>query len=82
MVIEDLSRSRLALVLTWLTTRTISRSRVFHVDGVRSVRAAFRPGELAALAKRAGLDGVQIRKQFPFRFVLIWREAGTPNADA
>jgi ubiquinone/menaquinone biosynthesis C-methylase UbiE len=78
-VIGDLSRSRLALILTWLTTRTISRSRVFHIDGVRSVRAAFRPRELAALVKRAGLDGVQIRKQFPFRFVLVWRKAGAPN---
>ncbi len=76
MVVGDLSRSCLALVLTWITTRLISRSHVFHVDGPRSVRAAFRPSELAALAGLAGLVGARVRRRFPFRLMLVWRKPG------
>jgi ubiquinone/menaquinone biosynthesis C-methylase UbiE len=75
-VVSDLSRSRLALGLTWLTTRAVSRSRVFHVDGVRSVQAAFRARELAEMARRAGLEGARVRGMFPFRLMLVWRKAG------
>jgi ubiquinone/menaquinone biosynthesis C-methylase UbiE len=76
LVMSDLSRSRLALVLTWTVTRLLSRSRVFHVDGPRSVRAAFHPGELAAMARQAGLAGVRVKRRFPFRLMLIWRKPG------
>jgi ubiquinone/menaquinone biosynthesis C-methylase UbiE len=82
LVVGDLSRSKLALALTWLTTRAISRSRVFHVDGTRSVQAAYKPEELLALAKRAGLEGARIRKQFPFRLVLIWQKGSMTDAQA
>jgi ubiquinone/menaquinone biosynthesis C-methylase UbiE len=78
-VVSDLSRSRLALVLTWITTRVISRSRVFHVDGPKSVRAAFRRGELAELAARAGLAGACVWRRFPFRLMLVWRKPGREN---
>jgi SAM-dependent methyltransferase len=75
-VIADLRRSRLAWVLTWLFTRLVSRSRVFHIDGPRSVRSAFHPNELARLATRSGLSGAQIERRFPFRLVLSWRRPG------
>lgn len=77
-VVSDLSRSRLALVLTWITTRIVSRSRLFHVDGPRSVRNAFRPAELTALARQAGLTGVRVGRRFPFQLMLTWRR---PEAD-
>ncbi len=73
-VISDLTRSRLALAVTWLTTRMVSRSRVFRVDGPRSVRAAYRPAEMLELAHRAGLAGAATRRQFPFRMLLIWKK--------
>lgn len=73
-VIDDLSRSRWALGWTWLGTRMLSRSHVFHVDGPRSVHAAFRQQELADLARRAGLEGVRLEKRFPFRLLLIWKK--------
>jgi SAM-dependent methyltransferase len=75
-VVGDLTRSWLALVLTWLATRMVSRSPVFHVDGTRSVRAAFRVDEVADLARRAGLAGASVRRRFPFRLMLIWRKPG------
>lgn len=73
-IISDLTRSRLALICTWLFTRIFSRSWVFHVDGPRSVRAAYTRLEMQSLTVRAHLDGVIIRGQFPFRMLLIWRK--------
>ncbi|MEK6676718.1 MAG: methyltransferase domain-containing protein [Planctomycetota bacterium] len=77
-VIGDLLRSRLAWVVTWLMTRVLSRSRIFHVDGPRSVRAAFRKDELANLARDAGLNGATVKKSFPFRLVLTWVKDANP----
>ena len=74
-VMADLTRSRPALALTWLTTRLTSRSQVFHIDGPRSVRAAFRPRELQGLAESAGLKGARVTRRFPFRMFLTWRKA-------
>ncbi len=79
-VIDDLSRSRLALGLTWLGTRVLSRSRVFHADGPRSVHAAFRQHELADLARSAGLEGARLQKRFPFRLILIWKKPENQSA--
>jgi ubiquinone/menaquinone biosynthesis C-methylase UbiE len=75
-VVDDLSRSRLAVALTWVTTRIVSRSYVFHTDGTRSVRAALRWNELAELARQAGLSGARVSRRFPFRLMLIWQKPG------
>lgn len=74
-VIGDLSRSSLAWAATWTATRMLSRSRIFHVDGPRSVRAAYRREELAELARRAGLAGAMVVQRFPFRLMLTWRRS-------
>ena len=79
-VIDDLSRSAAAFVVTWLGTRILSRSHVFHVDGPRSVRAAFRQEELAQLAGRAGLNGARVEKRFPFRLLVVWKKPETQSA--
>jgi ubiquinone/menaquinone biosynthesis C-methylase UbiE len=73
-VFADLTRSRTAYWLTWLFTRVTSRSHVFHVDGPRSVRAAYTPEELRRIVQHAGLDGAKIRTRFPFRMILSWRK--------
>jgi ubiquinone/menaquinone biosynthesis C-methylase UbiE len=81
--VSDLLRSRLALALTWVTTHLISRSYVFHVDGSRSVRAAFRADELAELAGQAGLVGARIERRFPFGLMmLIWQKPGEGRGQA
>ena len=70
----DLSRSRLAWAATWVGTRLLSRSQLFHVDGPRSVRAAFSADELAAVAQEGGLIGAEVLRRFPFRLLLTWRK--------
>lgn len=78
-VVGDLSRSTLAWALTWASTRVLSRSRLFHVDGPRSVRAAFRQRELLNIARRAGLTGARARSVFPFRYILSWSKPENGN---
>lgn len=78
-VVGDLSRSTMAWALTWLTTRVLSRSRLFHIDGPRSVCAAFQKKSLLALARRAGLEGARVRRAFPFRLILTWSKASHGN---
>jgi len=69
---EDLRRTRTGHLLAWLTLRAVSRSRVAHVDGPRSVRAAWRSGELLRLATDAGLEECRTRRVWPQRLLLAW----------
>jgi len=72
--VEDLRRTRLGLALAWGTLRAVSRSRVAHVDGPRSVRAAWTRDELSELAAVAGLDACRIRRVWPQRLELEWED--------
>ena len=47
-------------------------ARVFHVDGTRSVKAAFTPAEAALLAAKAGLHGARVTTHWPQRWLLAW----------
>jgi SAM-dependent methyltransferase len=73
LVLQDLLRSRTGYWLAWWSLRLMSRSRVAHVDGPRSVQASFRIPEVDALARKAGLDGARIEPCWPQRFTLYWR---------
>lgn len=72
-VIDDLVRARVAHAATGLALRVLSRSPVVRVDGPRSVRGAFTPGELTRMAASAGLPGASVRRVRPFRMLLTWR---------
>lgn len=74
-LINDLSRSWWNLGLVYFASRLLSRSRVVHFDGPVSVRAAFTKVELIELSSRAGLKNIQIRSQFPARWLIVWRKA-------
>lgn len=76
-VVGDLARSWSAWAVTAVMTRVLSQSRLVHVDGPRSVRAAFVAEELADLANEAGLEGASVMRQFPFRLVLTWKKSIT-----
>jgi len=71
-VVQDLLRTALGYGLAWATLRVISRSRVAHVDGPRSVHASFRVGEVEEMARRAGLRGARVTRCWPQRFLLTW----------
>lgn len=69
----DLVRGRASLLLVWLLTRLTTGNRLTRNDGPLSVRRAFRPAELAALAREAGLDGARVRRAGLVRMVMTCR---------
>jgi SAM-dependent methyltransferase len=74
-LINDLARGSFGYALAWFGTRILSRSRVVHVDGPLSVRAAFTIEEAQAIAGEAGLTGATVRWRWPFRFLMRWAKA-------
>jgi SAM-dependent methyltransferase len=75
LLISDLLRTPLGYGLAWAGTRLLSRSHIVHIDGLLSVRGAFQLAEVAAMAERAGLDGVDLRRCWPERYLLSWAPA-------
>lgn len=75
-VVSDLKRTRLGYLMARVGCRLLSRSRVFRVDGARSVRSAYSPDEIRAVAARAGLAGATLADHWPERFVLTWKADG------
>lgn len=72
-LVNDLRRGWLGFALAYLGTRFLSGSRIVHVDGPRSVEAAFTRREALELARRAGLEGCTVAPRWPFRFLLTYR---------
>lgn len=74
-LISDLIRSRLGYVLTWCGLRLLTRSRICHVDGPLSVRAAFSVDEVRQLADQAELHNVTLTRHWPQRFLMQWNRS-------
>ena len=74
LIINDLLRSRGGLALTHVAARLLTRSDVVHVDGPRSVRAAFTIPEIEQVASEAGCGDADTSKCWPCRFLLTWRK--------
>lgn len=72
-LVNDLQRGWTSLLAAHLVTRLLTTSTIVHVDGPRSVEAAFTAAEARALAERAGLGGVRVSRRWPFRWLLTWR---------
>jgi SAM-dependent methyltransferase len=66
----DLHRHALAYLLYTTVGRLFLHNRLIREDGALSIRRSFRAGELRALAARAQLAHVEVRRRFPFRLVL------------
>ena len=67
-VVNDLIRRWRLYVWSWLFTRPFNA--VLRADGPLSVRRAFRPSELVALAENAGLGWLSIQTHFGHRMTL------------
>lgn len=72
-IVDDLCRTNWGLWLAMIGTRLLSRSHIVHVDGPRSVRAAFTPSELQELAAKSAMQGHQLTRHWPQRQLLVWR---------
>jgi 2-polyprenyl-3-methyl-5-hydroxy-6-metoxy-1,4-benzoquinol methylase len=71
-LVSDIRRSRLGYLFAAVGCRLLSRSRVFHVDGARSVRAAFTAAEVGDLARQAGMATARVTGHWPQRWLLTW----------
>ncbi len=71
-LVDDLRRSYLGFIFCWIGSRVLSRSRIVHIDGLQSVRAAFTLNEAQSLAQRSGLEGAHFRRRWPQRFFMSW----------
>jgi 2-polyprenyl-3-methyl-5-hydroxy-6-metoxy-1,4-benzoquinol methylase len=71
-LVSDLRRSAYGLFLAYSASRVLSRSKVVHVDAVRSVRGAFTKSELQHLAAEAGLENATVANRWPARMLLRW----------
>lgn len=76
LVVTDLRRSRLGWVIAWVGCRVLSRSPIVRFDGPVSVRAAWTPAELVAMAREARLQSARVRRLWPWRMQLVWRKEG------
>jgi 2-polyprenyl-3-methyl-5-hydroxy-6-metoxy-1,4-benzoquinol methylase len=71
--VQDLLRTRLGYLMALAMTKLVTRSPVVHVDGPRSVRAAFTLPEVGGLAQEAELEGARIERCWPERFSMAWK---------
>src|SRR5262245_7549491 len=72
-LVNDLHRHPLAYGSIWVLSRLFIKRVMVKHDGPVSVRRAFRPGELQAIARRAGINA-QVHRSFPFRLVLVGKK--------
>ncbi|MCA9139776.1 MAG: methyltransferase domain-containing protein [Planctomycetales bacterium] len=70
-VISDLMRTNLGYVLAKWGIRLLTSSPVCHVDGPLSVKAALTISEARCLAERAGWTRMDIRRNWPERFLMV-----------
>jgi 2-polyprenyl-3-methyl-5-hydroxy-6-metoxy-1,4-benzoquinol methylase len=71
-LISDLERGPIGYVVAWSVVRVVTRSAVVHYDGPQSVAAAFTVDEAKQLAFQAGLARAEVRRCWPFRYLLSW----------
>ncbi len=67
-IVNDLLRRRAAVF--WIKVFTLWANPYVKADGPQSVRRGFLPGEIEALARRAGLDWLKVTVFREYRFTL------------
>lgn len=71
-LVADLRRTLMGYLYATVGTRLLTNSRIVHIDGVKSVRAAFSITEIEAMVNSAGMLGAEIVNFWPQRFLLTW----------
>jgi len=69
-IVNDLHRNRVAHASIRIISALFSRSVMFRNDSAVSVRRAFRPEEMDAIAVQAGVKAT-VYRSFPYRLVLV-----------
>jgi hypothetical protein len=70
-LVNDLRRGSWPFLATWMSLHVLSPSRLIRHDGPLSVRRAFLPGELLALAREAGWEHARVSRHAFFRLALV-----------
>jgi len=71
LVMTDLVRGRLPYLAFKLIQPLFARNYLTRHDGALSIRRAYTPSELLALAGQAGLRGARVYTHFPWRMTLV-----------
>jgi len=71
LIMSDLVRGWLPLAAFRLVQPAFARNYLTRHDGALSVRRAYTPDELRALAYRAGLEGARVHTHWPWRMTLV-----------
>jgi ubiquinone/menaquinone biosynthesis C-methylase UbiE len=69
----DLHRHPIAYYFYTTIGRLMLHNRLLREDGALSIRRSFKPDELLALARQAGLTNPRVDRHFPYRLVLTAR---------
>jgi ubiquinone/menaquinone biosynthesis C-methylase UbiE len=72
-LVNDLHRHPVAYASIRVLSQLFSKSDMVKHDGPVSVLRAFRPSELSAIARRAGVPA-EVHRSFPFRLVLMGKK--------
>ena len=72
LIVDDLLRTPLGYWYCQVGVQLLTRSRVVHVDGPLSVRAAFSMAEIRQLLQQSGLTDASLRHHWPERFLIEW----------
>ena len=70
-ILNDLRRGRPGYVAAWIAARLTTRNRLTRNDAPLSVRRAYTVDELAALLRRAGVEGAKITTHRWFRMAAV-----------
>jgi ubiquinone/menaquinone biosynthesis C-methylase UbiE len=70
-VVNDLSRSYLALASAWVYTRVTTTNIMTRADAIASLYAAFTEEELRGMATEAGVGPVEITRAPFFRLIVV-----------
>lgn len=72
-IVTDLQRNSLLYLAAWLFMHALVRNPITRQDGLASIRRAYTPEEVRALAQQADLHAATLHTALRFRQALIWQ---------